>query len=131
MNKMDIDDIETEQAWLSSRRDIMSNATASRIAANWWADRLQSGDKEKFRKSLQLAIFEELESGKKIVHTECDYDPRGILLDAVNVAGNDCGGFMFSAKGILPLKHSLEISATELQPKEGYGNWTDPIKVSE
>jgi hypothetical protein len=31
----------------------------------------------------------------------------------------------------LPEKHSLNVSIDHLEPKEGYGNWTDDIPVPE
>lgn len=64
-----------------------------------------------------------------MVYIECDYDPKGPLLKAVHEAGLECGGFLFSAKGILPEKHTTLIKPGTIEPKEGYGNWTDPINV--
>ena len=102
---------------------------ASIAAAKWWADRLQSGDREKFSAILQLLIEKDLrEHGRS--YTECDYDPHGHLLAAVKAAVDpDCRGFLFSARGILPNKHELTIYPDRLEPKEGYGNWTDAIQV--
>ena len=70
--------------------------------------------------------------GQDMVFTECDYDPQGLLLDAVReVIDPQCRGFGFSARGILPEKHSLDIAKNELSPKEGYGNWMPAIPVPE
>lgn len=103
---------------------------AAEMAADWWTERLQQGDKAAFRAALLPLIDAELtEHG--ICRLDCDYDPRGALLEAVHAAGLECKGFMFSAKGILPTKHSLRVTLTELEPKEGYGNWTPTIKVEE
>jgi hypothetical protein len=105
------------------------NAATAKAAADWRTKRLQSGDKEKFRAFLEVEILKALETDGQIF-LECDYDPFGLLLDAVKEAGHkDCRGFMFSARGILPQKHTLDITPGLLKPKEGYGNWTAEIKV--
>lgn len=101
---------------------------AAQMAAKWWGDRLRSGDREAFEEFLAM----ELEMA--LMHTpsvflECDYDPQGILLQAVRAAGVECSGFMFSAKGILPTKHDLTVRPDRLEPKEGYGNWVAHIPV--
>jgi hypothetical protein len=107
----------------------MSNEQAARMAGQWWAERLQQGDKSRFAKEVEDRVLNELRSGKKSVFLQCDYDPQGILLEAVLAIGIKCRGVFFSARGILPEKHSLMVRATELEPKEGYGNWTDKIPV--
>lgn len=104
------------------------NKRAAKIAAEWWASRLQSGNKLAFQQHLEQAIQSELNANGRC-YTECDYDPRGILLDAVRAAGIKCQGMMFSADGILPRKHELDIEPDCLTPKEGYGNRTKEIKV--
>jgi hypothetical protein len=87
-----------------------------------------AGDKEKFAAALMPLIEADLrQSGH--CYLECDYDPRGHLLAAVRAAGLECAGFMFSARGILPEKHELDITPETLEPKEGYGNWTGAIPV--
>ena len=109
--------------------DALNIATA-KAAADWWTARLQSGDKERFRALLEKSVLAVL-NAKGRVFMECDYDPQGLLLDAVKLAGHPtCRGFMFSADGILPKKHTLDVTPGLLQPKEGYGNWTEDIKVT-
>lgn len=101
---------------------------AAQMATEWWIDRLQSGDKEKFAQALRPLIEEDLRT-HGYSSLECDYDPLGHLLTAAHAAGLKCDGFMFSARGILPQKHSLHVEPSVLEPKEGYGNWTDNIPV--
>jgi hypothetical protein len=104
-------------------------------AADWWTERLMQGDKAAFRASLVASIEAELRrddwSEGDWVDLECDYDPQGALLDAVRAAGIECAGSFFSARGILPQKHSTEIAPGRIVPKEGYGNWTAEIKVED
>lgn len=101
---------------------------AAKMAGEWWADKLQQGDKVKFAKEIEARTLEAL---KKDGHVSlmCDYDPWDILLEAVHAIGIECRGSFFSAKGILPQKHSLLVKPDVLIPKEGYGNWTKEIKV--
>ena len=102
--------------------------TAAHVAGEWWAHRLQKGDKEKFARAVEKRVFEKLQT-EKFVDLECDYDPQGILLDAVRAIGIECSGMFFSANGILPQKHSLRVTEDWLEPKEGYGNWSDKILI--
>lgn len=103
---------------------------AALLAANWWADHLQSGDRTKFVDTLRPLVEADLQTNGSC-WLECDYDPFGHLLTAVRAAGHEeCRGFLFSAQGILPGKHSLDVTPGKLSPKEGYGNWTDDIIVS-
>jgi hypothetical protein len=100
------------------------------MAAEWWSERLQQGDREAFKAKLtELVVEELLEHPRGLCLLQVDYDPQGLLLEAVRAAGVECAGFLFSAEGILPAKHWLGVSATELKPKEGYGKWTAPIPV--
>ena len=106
----------------------MSKEKAAKMAGQWWADRLQQGDKEKFAKEIEWRILYALEE-EGTIYLVCDYDPHGILLDALHAIGMECRGYMFSAKGILPEKHELMVTENYLAPKEGYGNWTEKILV--
>jgi len=107
---------------------VARNEIAARMATDWWADRLMSGDKRKFKDTLYPLVLADLnEHGQ--CNLECDYDPFGHLLTAVRAAGLECRGFMFSARGILPQKHVLDVLPYVLKPKEGYGNWTADIPV--
>jgi hypothetical protein len=98
------------------------------MAADWWAERLQKGDRQKFKDAL-MPFIERAVAENGSCYLQCDYDPMGPLLDAVRAAGLHCSGCMFSADGILPYKTSLWVRPDRLEPKEGYGNWPPPIKV--
>jgi hypothetical protein len=87
-----------------------------------------SGDTQKFADTLRPLILADLQQ-HGVCHLECDYDPHGHLLTAVRAAGLECQGMMFSARGILPQKHNLDVFPNRLIPKEGYGNWTAKIPV--
>lgn len=110
---------------------------AAKIAAEWWTNRLEQGDKEKFAERLAVLIdaaLNDLEHQSKRgvddeVVIKVDYDPDDMLLDALKASGVECRGCMFSARDILPLKTMLCVSQTRLRPKEGYGNWVDEIEV--
>jgi hypothetical protein len=85
------------------------------VAANWWTDLLQQGDKATFNKHLRDSITNRLrERGLCIV--ECDYDPKDILLEAVRAAGIECRGMASSADGILPYKVDTLIRPGSIQP---------------
>ena len=102
-------------------------------AGGWWAERLDSAHDDK-RKALSAAIMRRVDSALRDegrIRLENDYDPRGELLEAVNEVGIECRGCFFSGDGIFPRKHVLTITPGKLEPKEGYGNWTDPILVLE
>lgn len=103
---------------------------AANMAADWWSERLEAGDKTAFRETIRAGVEEALrDPGRGMIQLECDYDPRGLLLNAVHAAGIECRGMMFSARGILPEKHELTVWPDKLEPKEGYGQWLDPIPV--
>jgi hypothetical protein len=104
------------------------NEAAANAAADWWTERLMGGDRQKFRDSLRANVLADLNATGRC-YLECDYDPQKHLLTAARDAGLECRGFMFSARGILPQKHSLDVTPDKLEPKEGYGNWTDAIQV--
>lgn len=96
-------------------------------AARWWAERLIKGDAGKFQECLYRKVLAELKSSE-VVYLENDYDPKGILLDAVReTVDESVRGFLFSGDGIFPRKHSTTIRVGSIKPKEGYGNWTDEI----
>ena len=108
----------------------MSIEKAAEMAGKWWAERLYRGNKEQFAEEIRVRVLLELQT-REIVYLECDYDPQGILLEAVHAIGIECRGFLFSADGILPRKHALKVRHDRLEPKEGYGNLTDIIKVED
>jgi hypothetical protein len=124
-------------------------AVAAKMAGDWWAERLadEHADKrEAFAQAVAARVDDALRGkaywswgeGRKegdgepceSIYTEVDYDPQGLMLDAVReTIAPDCRGMMFSARGILPQKHQLRVAPDKLTPKEGYGNWTAPILV--
>src|SRR6185437_17102838 len=61
----------------------------SQVAAKWWGDRLEQGDREKFEATLAALVAADLESQG---HCElvCDHDPFGHLLTALRAAGVEC-----------------------------------------
>jgi hypothetical protein len=61
------------------------------------------------------------------VMVEFDYDPDGTLASALEASIP--GIEWWQARRALPQKHSLRITATELDPKEGYGRWVQKIAV--
>lgn len=120
---------------------------AADMAGKWWADRLdeQHADKrEAFAAAVSRRVVEGL-TGQAIwvwgqgrllgdgnpprrIFIECDDEPQGLLLDAVR----EVIGPLWWASGafaMLPTKHMLMVSPTEIHPKEGYGNFTDWITV--
>ena len=99
-------------------------------AARWWAEKLMRGDAAKFQDCLYKKILAGLRESK-VVYVENDYDPQGILLDAVRETVDDSvAGVMFSGDGIFPRKYSTAIRVGSIKPKEGYGNWTDEIIIT-
>jgi hypothetical protein len=123
---------------------------AAAMMGKWWADRLNDQHADK-REAFAAAVARRVEQSLRgeyywswhgredgngtmppFVRTDCDYDPQGLLLEAVVEAVDaTCRGSGFSARGILPQKHELDLDteAWVLKPKEGYGNWTEDIPV--
>jgi len=109
-------------------------AIAARLAGEWWATRLDSSHsnmKGAFANAIAKRVDTELRLKPEIgVYLECDYDPQGILLEAIReVIEPTCRGYRFSADGLLPQKHSLEVWRDRLSPIEGAGNISDDILV--
>jgi len=101
---------------------------AAALTANWWSCKLQQGDKKKFNSEVYCRVLKELkEKGRCVL--ECDYDPRDLLLEAVRAIGIKCDGYMFSAEGVLPGKHSTVTTNDKIRCKEGYANWKEDIIV--
>ena len=113
-------------------------ARAAQLAGQWWAERLAGRHHEK-RAAFAAAVAKRCEAEMRSraengdiawCSLDVDYDPKGPMLGAVReVIDPDCRGFMFSAGGILPMKHQLKVFSDRLEPKEGYGNWPAPIEV--
>jgi hypothetical protein len=109
-------------------------AIAARMAGEWWATRLDlrhSNKKIAFAIAIAKRVDTELRLNPEIsLYLECDYDPQGILLEAIReVIEPNCRGYRFSADGLLPQKHSLEVWCDRLSPIEGAGNILDDILV--
>lgn len=125
-------------------------ARAAKKAGEWWAARLFPAYKDKaeaFAAAVERYTYQALTGqtkwgwdgtmaagdGKPItgIYVESDYDPKGPLLKAVTeTVEPNCKGFMFSSKGILPYKTELFVTRERLRPKEGYGNWTEEIRLA-
>lgn len=106
--------------------------TASRMAGDWWASRLDEKYADKrgaFAESVARRVREQLlECGE--CYLEVDYDAFGVLLDAIReTVDPKNSGCLFSADGILPLKTTLRVTPERMSPKEGYGNRTPEIMV--
>lgn len=105
---------------------------AAKMAAQWWADRLDhkhSDKRQSFADCLAKKIDKKLMDDGQ-VYLKCDYDPHDLILEAIReTVDPGCSGSCGSAEGILPQKHSLFVRRDSLTPKEGYGNWTKIIKV--
>ena len=120
---------------------------ASKMAGEWWAERLsvayderRAAFKEAVTKRVEQALRKECYwdwSGEKVdgvhpfqpkmVETEFDYDPHFCLCEALKESIP--GMSAMDLKKCLPTKHTLEVYAELLVPKEGYGNWTAKIPV--
>ena len=107
---------------------------AARMAGEWWASRLDSRYSESrsvFAAAVAKRVLSELRlNHEEGVYLDCDYDPQGILLEAVReIIDPNCLGYNYSAEGLLPFKHSLEVWSDRLSPIEGAGNVVDDILV--
>ena len=105
---------------------------AAHVAGQWWADRLDPQHAEKrqaFAEAIERLVADALKR-EKFVRLESDYDPQGLLLDAVREIGIECRGFLGSSDGILPRKTYILVRPDRITPKEGYGNWTAEIPVT-
>lgn len=105
---------------------------AAKMAAAWWTERLEQGSpeaKEIFRKRIEEIVDLVLLHESEVV-IKTDYDPDEHLQDALDKAGIKSESIMaVTCRGVLPIKHLLCVTYEELEPKEGYGNWTDKIPV--
>lgn len=97
----------------------------AKLAADWWANLLEQGDKAAFQTHLQGLIDARLRA-EGLCFLQCDYDPFNLLLRAVRAAGIECDGIHCSAFGILPMKTETMIRPGSIKPfserlKEGTG----------
>ena len=109
---------------------------AAELAGIWWAFKLDDKYESKqteFAEILTKKIIEKWNSPNyyhQFIIIKCDYYAQDILLETIKeVLEPNCRGWMFSSYEILPDKHSLNVYPDKLEPKEGYGNWTDIIYV--
>lgn len=120
-------------------------AVAAKMAGQWWAERLAdeyASARPAFAAAVEKRVLQELRGecywdwwGKRNdgvgyddhSSAESDYDPHNCLIEALHEALPDVPDF--NLKYALPQKHSLDVYADRLCPKEGYGNWTADIPV--
>ena len=118
---------------------------AAGMAGEWWANRLaeQYADKRlEFAEAVAKRVLQELRGecywdwhgerheGRGYENrsvTENDYDPHYCLIPALAEVLPDVPNYKLS--DALPSKHTLDVYADKLKPKEGYGNWTADIRV--
>lgn len=118
---------------------------AAGMAGEWWAKRLaeQYADKRvAFAEAVAKRVLQELRGecywdwhGERHEgrcyqdrsRTENDYDPHNCLIPALAEALPDVPSYKL--RDALPRKHTLDVYADKLKPKEGYGNWTADIPV--
>jgi hypothetical protein len=120
---------------------------AAKAAGEWWADCLLGSFAEKrdeFSSVVAGLVAQELrgecyydwwgdrndgQGYPNESRSEFDYDPHNLLCAAFAQVWP--GARSWDLKRAMPQKHSLDVTPTELRPKAGYGNWTDPIPVLE
>lgn len=122
-----------------------TTALAAKMAGQWWADRLadeHADGRAAFAAAVEKRVLQELRgecywdwfgTRKEGVgyenrsRTENDYDPHNCLIEALREALP--GVPDYKLRDALPTKHLLDVTPEKLVPKEGYGNYTDPIPV--
>ena len=124
---------------------------AAKMAGDWWAERMAYKYAEKrpdIAKAIAKRVSQTLNGvaywdglgervegdGKPKTHANvnCDYEPKGLLADAVQeVFGDDMPSWKLftSSQDLFPRKHYLQVTRELLRPKEGYGNQTAEIRV--
>lgn len=135
---------------MSVKHTMNQVAAAAKMAGDWWAERLSDKYADR-RPALAAAVAQRVAdtlngvaywdwkgvrcdgSGKPETqcHVECDYEPKGLLANAVAEVFPDMPPFKLftSAQSLFPRKHDLRVTRESLHPKEGYGNWTADIPV--
>jgi hypothetical protein len=113
------------------------NDAALEAAAAWWAQQLQVRQKRaEFGRELLHLLKKEWEKAeeearldptwKPFVRLNVDYDPEGLLLDAIRNVGINCRGCMGSADGLFDRKTRSDVGAGFFSVREGYGAfWRD------
>jgi len=82
----------------------------------WWKVRFQQ---QGLADAFESALLELLPDGDWELYN--DYDPDGILLEAVRKIGIECRGCFFSGDGLFPQKTGIKRKDGRLVAKEGYG----------
>lgn len=129
----------------SERMKMEQIEVAAKMAGEWWAARLaeQFADKRvAFAKAVETRVLQELRGEcywdwhgerhegrghKDRCFTENDYDPHYCLIPALAEALP--GVPAYKLHDALPRKHTLDVYADKMKPKEGYGSWTAHIPV--
>ncbi len=96
------------------------------LCARWWADRLEIVEK---RDDFKQALLPKIRADDMTLSV--DYDPDDVLLEALHSVQIKCSGAFFSARGILPLKTSMNIRDGVVKVKEGYGGGYVQIMLPE
>jgi hypothetical protein len=131
----------------------MSVEKAAKMAGEWWAKRLSdkyankrtaiaSAVESRVAQTLNGAAYWDWNGQRKAgsgkpapsVSVICDYEPLALLASAVQeVFGDELTSFQLftSLQDLFPRKHDLVVTRDRLRPKEGYGNWTPDILVSD
>ncbi|MBE3039656.1 MAG: hypothetical protein IMZ62_12710 [Chloroflexi bacterium] len=96
----------------------MTRADAKKIVADWWAKFTPGEHRQAFHAALLLQMPD---TGEVLVRN--DYDPDGVLLEAVRAVGIECRGRMFSGDDIgFPRKTWTRIDDNNVPTlKHGYG----------
>jgi len=92
-------------------------------AANWWAERFEV---DELRDQFRQALLKRIPDTDRWALTS-DYDPQGVLLDAVRDVV-ECRGYLCSSDGILPYKTTLLLDDGRLIGKQGYGAPWEVVK---
>lgn len=93
-------------------------------AAKWWSKHLKDQSKRDIFEAKLIAL---LPDGDWCL--DSDYDPTGLLLEAVIEAGIPCRGFFFSSEDVgFPEKTALRYWGGMLEQKIGYGK---PFEAAE
>ena len=105
---------------------------AATLVADWWAEKLEYGDRKAFRSKLRLLVLEKLAASPgEDVLVSTDYDPDDTLKAALNATGIDpyASTRIATCDGLLPRKSLTRIRDLKIEIKYGYGNWKDPISL--
>ncbi len=123
------------------------------MAGERWAEKLIGGFKLKsaeFAKAVETRVLAELKgechwpySNERVkgFHrcykknpessaTRCDYEPKGLLVEAINEVFPDAENTQYRLRDILPQKHELLVFPDRLKAMEGYGNWIEEVFVT-